>query len=64
MPPEPSGTKNSLSVNDNEWIIQNAYLPKPDAEFQGWPANFVTLAGANIAALGLLPSDITALSGA
>ena len=44
--------------------MQNDYLPKPDAEFQLWLANFVTVAGANTAALGLLPADITALSGA
>ena len=40
------------------------YLPSAGAEFQLWLANFVTVAGANVAALGLLPADITALSGA
>ena len=40
------------------------YLPNNDAEFQLWLANFVTVAGANTAALGLLPADVTALSGA
>ena len=52
------------SGDAKEFSMPANYLPNPDAEFQLWLANFVTVAGANVAALGLLPADITALSGA
>ena len=44
--------------------MQNDYLPKPDAAFQLWLANFVSVAGGNVTALGITAADVTALSGA
>ncbi len=40
------------------------YIPGPDADFQAWVANFVTYASANMAALGLVPADLTPISSA
>jgi hypothetical protein len=41
------------------------YIPAPDAEFDGWQANWVTYAAANAAALGLDPLiDIAAIQAA
>lgn len=37
------------------------YIPRTDADFDGWQANWVTYAAANTAALGLVLGDITAL---
>ena len=38
------------------------YIPAPDAEFDGWQANWVTFAVANAVALGLDPAvDIPAI---
>ncbi len=35
------------------------YIPRGDAEFSGWIANFVTYANANLAGLGLVAGDLT-----
>ena len=35
------------------------YIPRGDAEFNAWQANFVTYANANQLALGLVPADLT-----
>lgn len=40
------------------------YIPGPDANFQAWQANFVTYANANLAALGLVASDMTPVTAA
>ncbi len=41
------------------------YIPAPDAEFDGWQANWVTYAVANAVALGLDPAvDIPAIQAA
>ncbi|MCZ2400156.1 MAG: hypothetical protein LC135_09875 [Phycisphaerae bacterium] len=34
--------------------MANDYIPRGDAEFNGWLANFVTYANANLAGLGLV----------
>lgn len=39
------------------------YMPRGDPEFMAWLENFVGYAGANLAALGLVPADLTTLSG-
>ena len=39
------------------------YLPKPDAAFQAWLANFVAVAVANKEQLALTTQDVTALNG-
>lgn len=45
--------------------MPNDYIPRPDAEFDGWQANWVTYAVANDAALGLDPlTDIPAIQAA
>ncbi|MCH8804976.1 MAG: hypothetical protein IH986_02680 [Planctomycetes bacterium] len=42
--------------------MANGYIPRPDAEFDGWQQNWVTYAAANAAALGLDPLvDIPAI---
>lgn len=35
------------------------YIPDPDADFRLWEANFIAYLSMNVAALGLLPADIT-----
>jgi hypothetical protein len=35
------------------------FIPRGDAEFNAWQANFVTYANANQLALGLIPADLT-----
>ena len=40
------------------------YIPAPDAEFHAWQQNFVTCANANLAALGLVASDMTPVTNA
>lgn len=39
--------------------MANDYIPRGDAEFNGWLANFVTYANANLAGLGLVAGDMT-----
>lgn len=39
--------------------MANDYIPRGDAEFNGWLSNFVTYANANLAALGLVAGDLT-----
>ncbi len=39
--------------------MANDYIPRGDAEFNGWLANFVTYANANLVALGLVAGDMT-----
>src|SRR3972149_11878448 len=39
--------------------MANDYIPRGDAEFNAWQANFVTSATANQLALGLVPADLT-----
>ena len=39
--------------------MANDYIPRGDAEFNAWQANFVTYANANQLALGLVPADLT-----
>ncbi len=39
--------------------MANDYIPRGDAEFNGWQANFVSQANANLAGLGLLAADLT-----
>jgi hypothetical protein len=41
--------------------MANDYIPRGDAEFNGWLANFVTYANANLAALGLVAGDMRAI---
>ncbi|MCX6153734.1 MAG: fibronectin type III domain-containing protein [Candidatus Kapabacteria bacterium] len=38
------------------------YIPKPDPNFQDWLGNFITVANANLVALGLLSTEMTQLS--
>jgi hypothetical protein len=40
------------------------YLPTADSEFTAWLKNFVDYAGANTAALGLTPAEVTLLTSA
>ncbi len=40
------------------------YIPRPDAKFNAWQANFVTYANANLAALGLVAADMTPVTAA
>ena len=35
------------------------YIPRPDADYNAWVANFVTFANANLAGLGLVAGDMT-----
>ena len=35
------------------------YIPRPDADYNAWIANFVTYANANLAGLGLVAADMT-----
>ena len=58
------GDEKQRSGDAKEFLMSTDYLPGSDAEFQLWLANFVTVAGANVTALGLVAADITALSGA
>lgn len=37
------------------------YIPKKDTEYQDWLGNFITVANANLVALGLVAADITPL---
>ncbi len=39
--------------------MPNDYIPRSDAEFNGWQANFVASANANLAGLGLVAADLT-----
>jgi len=39
--------------------MANDYIPRGDAEFNGWKANFVSQANANLAELGLVAADMT-----
>ena len=39
--------------------MANDYIPRGDAELNGWLANFVTCANANLAGLGLVAGDMT-----
>lgn len=39
--------------------MANDCLPRRDAAFHGWQANFVSYANANLLALGLTPADMT-----
>ena len=39
--------------------MANDYIPRGDADFNAWQANFVTYANANQLALGLVPADLT-----
>ncbi len=38
------------------------YIPSSDAEFNGWLSNFVTYASGNLAGLGLVVGDLTAIT--
>ncbi|MCX6153862.1 MAG: fibronectin type III domain-containing protein [Candidatus Kapabacteria bacterium] len=38
------------------------YIPKQDTIYQDWLANFITVATANLTALGLLSTDLTGIS--
>jgi hypothetical protein len=38
--------------------MAEGYIPRPDADFSAWLANFVTYASANLAALGLALADL------
>jgi hypothetical protein len=42
--------------------MPNTYYPNKDADFIAWLANFVTIATANTAALGLVADDLTPIS--
>ncbi len=42
--------------------MSNDYLPRQDSELEGWFANFLTVAGANLGKLGLVSNDLTALT--
>jgi hypothetical protein len=39
--------------------MANDYIPRSDAEFNAWQANFVASANANLAGLGLVAADLT-----
>ncbi|MEK7710360.1 MAG: hypothetical protein AAB341_00555 [Planctomycetota bacterium] len=39
----------------------NDYIPRGDAEFNAWQANFVTYANANLVNLGLVIGDLTTI---
>jgi len=39
------------------------YIPRADADFDSWQANFVTYANANLAGLGLVAGDLTPIAG-
>ncbi len=39
------------------------YIPRADADFDSWQANFVTYANANLAALGLVAGDLVPIAG-
>ena len=39
--------------------MANDYIPRGDAEFNGWLANFITYANANLVNLGLVAGDMT-----
>ena len=38
------------------------YIPKKDTEYQDWLGNFITVSNANLAALGLLTTEVSGLS--
>jgi len=38
------------------------YIPAADAEFHAWQQNFVSVANANLAGLGLVAGDMTAIT--
>jgi hypothetical protein len=40
------------------------YIPRTDADFDGWQANWVTYAATNAAALGIGPAELTAIQAA
>lgn len=40
------------------------YIPAADAEFHAWQQNFVTVANANLAGLGLVVGDLAAITAA
>ena len=42
--------------------MPNTYYPNKDADFIAWLANFITIATANTAALGLIAGDLTPIS--
>ncbi|MCX6153145.1 MAG: fibronectin type III domain-containing protein [Candidatus Kapabacteria bacterium] len=42
--------------------MSNDYIPKSDPNFQDWLGNFITVANANLVALGLLSTEMTQLS--
>jgi len=42
--------------------MANDYIPRGDAEFNGWQANFVSYANANLVALGLVAGDMTPIT--
>jgi len=39
--------------------MANDYIPRCDAEFNGWQANFVASGNANLAGLGVVAADLT-----
>ncbi|MCG3127243.1 MAG: hypothetical protein CHACPFDD_02101 [Phycisphaerae bacterium] len=41
--------------------MANDYIPRGDADFNGWLANFVTYANANLVNLGLVAGDMRAI---
>jgi len=38
------------------------FIPRSDAEFQSWEANFVNYLTGNVSELGLTPGDLTMLT--
>jgi hypothetical protein len=42
--------------------MANDYIPRGDAEFNGWQANFVSYANTNLVALGLVAGDMTPIT--
>ncbi|NOT02123.1 MAG: hypothetical protein HOP29_16045 [Phycisphaerales bacterium] len=38
--------------------MANEFIPRSDAEFDSWQANFIGYANANLAALGLVAGDL------
>ncbi len=56
--PDPIGLSSPLFGGTGRKMPQD-YIPAPDLDYQAWLVNFVTVANANLAALGLVAGDMT-----
>ena len=57
IPDDPAPT--FINIGGKRSNMPQDYIPAPDLDYQAWLVNFVTVANANLAALGLVAGDMT-----